>query len=60
MWIVKSEKDWFNFEENKPVDIESILRSCFLNADRYDFPNKIRDGSVFTHYDYPEYLIERI
>lgn len=42
------------------VKIENILRSCFLNADRKDFPQRIRGGVLYTDHESPEYFLDRI
>jgi len=57
---VKTEFDWFNFAKNEALNVEHIIRSCFLNPDRSKFPNAIKYFDLCNDDKNLEYFLHRI
>lgn len=58
--ILTAEKQYFNFGKNELLNIQHIIRSCYANPQRRNYPGIFSWGTIYSKDDYPEYFLERL
>lgn len=58
--ILTAEKQFFNFGKNEILNVQNIIRSCYANPERRNYPNIFSWGTIYSKDDFPEYFLERL
>ena len=58
--ILTAEKQFFNFGKNELLNVHNIVRSCYANPQRRNYPNIFSWGGIYSKDDYPEYFLDRL
>lgn len=58
--ILTAEKQFFNFAKDELLNVHNIIRSCYANPQRRNYPNIFSWGTIYSKDDYPEYFLDRL